>query len=81
MKAITYAKRIKERRATSVNEVEKLSRAMHREGLLDSEYELSFMPLYGKFRYVNADYFKTGVLTSEDVVDIDEIITFIEKEC
>lgn len=80
MKAITYAKRIKARQATSVHEVEKLSHAMHREGLLDAQHELSFMPLYGKFRYINADYFNTGVLTYEDIVNIDEIISFIENE-
>lgn len=77
MKAINYAHRIKERQATSIHECELLTKAMHREGLLDSKLSIMVMPVYGKLRFVNSDFELVGVTYSYETT-IDDIILMIK---
>lgn len=78
MKAITILNKIKEEEACSIAKSELLTKALHREGKLNKEQAVRFMPLYGEFDIVNADLFKTGEfkpdLCNNKRMGIDELI-------
>jgi hypothetical protein len=60
MKAATYIEKIEREQTCSIDTAEKLTRAAHREGLLESEKAIRFRPLYADFDIVNSDLFVTG---------------------
>ena len=56
MKAITIIKKIEKNGKTSIEQVELLTKALHREGRLAENKMVRFRPLYGDFDIVNADW-------------------------
>lgn len=72
MKAITYVKKIREQNACSIALAENLTRAMHREGIMDESLAIRFRPLFGDFDLVNADFEKVGITFAEPTT-LDEI--------
>lgn len=74
MKAITIIKKIEKNGKTSIEQVELLTKALHREGRLAENKMVRFRPLYGDFDIVNADFIKAG----EFNLDLCESIGGIE---
>lgn len=72
MKAITYVNNIKKENACSILTAQKLTKALHREGIMDESLAVRFRPLFGDFDIVNADFEKNGVNFSEPTT-INEI--------
>lgn len=58
MKAATYINKIIRDDACSIHTAEKLTEALHREGLLHPHLALRFRPLYGDFDIVSAEWLK-----------------------
>lgn len=65
MKAATYIKRIKEDNACSIHTAEKLTEALHREGILHPDLAIRFRPLFGDFDVVHKEW-----LNGNDNVDM-----------
>ena len=65
MKAATYIKRIKEDNACSIHTAEKLTEALHREGILHTDLAIRFRPLFGDFDVVHKEW-----LNGNDNIDM-----------
>lgn len=65
MKAINYVRKIEKENACSIHTAEKLTRALHREGVMDESLAIRFRPLFGDFDIVNSDFETRGVNFSE----------------
>ena len=72
MKAINYICKIKSENACSIETAEKLTRALHRENLMNESLAIRFRPLFGDFDIVNADFTKVGVTFAEPTT-IDQL--------
>lgn len=75
MKAITIIKKIEKNGKTSIEQVELLTKALHREGRLAENKMVRFRPLYGDFDIVNSDL----MVTKKFNLDLCEIIGGIEE--
>lgn len=65
MKAITYINKIKKENACSIHTAKLLTKAMHREGIMDETLAVRFRPLFGDFDIVNSDFETVGVTFAE----------------
>lgn len=57
MKAVTYIEKIQKENCCSVQTAENLTKALHREELLDKNLIVRFRPLYGDFDILHKDWF------------------------
>lgn len=58
MKSTTYINKIVRENACSIQTAEKLTEALHREGILHPDLALRFRPLFGDFDIVSAGWLK-----------------------
>jgi hypothetical protein len=57
MKASTYISKIQKEQICSIATAEKLTEALHREGLLDENLVVRFRPLFGDFDILEKSWF------------------------
>lgn len=80
MKAATYISKIQKEQVCSIATAEKLTEALHREGLLDENLVVRFRPLFGDFDIVERSWFT--VQESKvfiNVGNIENLMTVILK--
>ena len=75
MKSITILNRIKSTERCSINDTNLLTRALHREGKLDTDKAVRFKVLLAEFDIVNADFEKLDapLISYEDLGKFENV--------